>query len=398
MKKFWKKNIEEGQTDAGAEDQTTAEPEAVAETVETPTMSGQTQSTEASPATPNVIDLSLVFSKIWARRRLFAIVLPIVFVLSCIHILNVPRYYTTGCSLAPEVDNPASGGGLSSIAASFGFDLSEMQTTDAITPLLYPELMDDNRFIVELFKIQITTADEELHCDYLTYLQKHQEKSWNESMMLWIQKNITGAPKPSGKTVKSATGEDPYILNRKQDAIVNQIRHDIDISVDKKTGVISISATAQDPLVCKTLADSVTRHLQDFITYYRTSKAQKDVDYYKHLRDEALRSYETVRRQYAAMSDANTDLVLESAKSELEDMENDMQLKYNQYTTYQTQYQASIAKLREKTPAFTTLKGANVPVKPAGPKRMIFVVGMLIFAFFSISAWGIARFALVKNS
>lgn len=388
MKKFWKKNAEEAQTAPETEEQDTIEGSTDAQDTQA---KASTPEAEASQATPNVIDLSLVFSKIWARRRLFVIVLPIVFVLSCIHILNVPRYYTTGCSLAPEVDNPASGGGLSSIAASFGFDLSEMQTTDAITPLLYPELMDDNRFIVDLFKIQVTTADESLHCDYLTYLTKHQEKSWNESMMQWIHKNITGEPKPSGKTVKNATGEDPYILNRRQDAIVNQIRHDVDISVDKKTGVISISATAQDPLVCKTLADSVTRHLQDFITYYRTSKAQKDVDYYKHLRDEALRSYETVRRQYAAMSDANTDLVLESAKSELEDMENDMQLKYNQYTTYDTQLQASIAKLREKTPAFTTLKGASVPIKPAGPKRMIFVFCMCLLATVCLSFYAYFR-------
>lgn len=381
MKKFWKKDIQAEQVEATAEENA-AESTATETTQDSPA-SAETE--EATQAAPEVIDLRLVFSKIWAKRRLFAKVLPVVFILSCLHILNVPRYYTTSTSLAPEIDNPASSGGLSSIAASFGFDLSEMQTSDAITPLLYPELMDDNRFVVDLFKIKVTTADESVSCDYLTYLSKHQEKSWSEGLSQWMHKNITGEPKPSGKTVKNATGEDPYILTRKQDGIVNQIRDDIAISVDKKTGVISITATAQDPLVCKTLADSVTRHLQDFITYYRTSKAQKDVDYYKHLRDDALKSYEDVRRKYAAMSDANTDLVLESAKSELEDMENDMQLKYNQYTTYDTQLQASIAKLREKTPAFTTLKGASVPVKPAGPKRMVFVLGMCMLAFVCIS-------------
>ena len=38
------------------------------------------------------------------------------------------------------------------------------------------------------------------------------------------------------------------------------------------------------------------------------------------------------------------------------------------------------ASAQEKTPAFTTLKSAIVPVKPAGPKRMLFVAGMLILA------------------
>jgi len=68
-------------------------------------------------------------------------------------------------------------------------------------------------------------------------------------------------------------------------------------------------------------------------------------------------------------------------------MENDMQLKYNNYTAYNTQLQAAIAKLQERTPAFSILKGAAIPVKPAGPKRMIFVATMLILAFVVKAFW-----------
>ena len=39
----------------------------------------------------------------------------------------------------------------------------------------------------------------------------------------------------------------------------------------------------QDPLICKTVADSVRNRLQDFITVYRTDKARKDVRYYENL-------------------------------------------------------------------------------------------------------------------
>lgn len=369
MKQFWKKNIDQSVVDNS---DNPTEPNPVAET---------------QPSNTDYIDLRVAFREIKKRKKLFAIVLPVVFIFSCIHILNVPRYYTTSTSLAPEIDNPSASGGLSSIAASFGFDISEIQTTDAITPLLYPDLMEDNRFVVDLFKIQVGTSDDSIRCDYYAYLTKHQEHSWMDGVQKWVRDNITGQPKPQGKQVKNATGEDPYILPKKTDDVVKKIRDDIKISVDKKTGVISISATAQDPLVCKTLADSVTRRLQDFITTYRTSKAQKDVDYYMHLREEALKAYEKVRREYAVVADANQDVILESVKSELDDLENDMQLKYNQYTTYDTQYQAAVAKLREKTPAFTTLKGANVPVKPAGPKRMLFVLGMLILGCFITSLY-----------
>jgi LPS O-antigen subunit length determinant protein (WzzB/FepE family) len=46
----------------------------------------------------------------------------------------------------------------------------------------------------------------------------------------------------------------------------------------------------------------------------------------------------------------------------------------------ETQLQATKVKLQEKTPAFTTLKSATVPIRPAGPKRMLFVLGMMVLA------------------
>lgn len=326
----------------------------------------------------DVIDLGVVIRKLWKGRKLYYIVLPIVFVLSCFHILTVPRTYSTSIELAPELDQPSVGGSLSSIASSFGFDLSDLQSSDAITPLLYPDLMDDNKFVVDMFGIKIETIKDTLNTDYYTYLKKYSKHDWIEHLQGWFKKTFA-----KDKNMNAVKGEknNPYILSKLDDEIVKAIQHDVKINVDKKTGVITISATAQDPLACKIIADSVTARLQKFITKYRTSKAQLEADHYKKLMNESLRKYEKVRAQYGAYSDANTDLILESVKSKLEDMENDMQLKYNQYTTYNTQYQASMAKVLERTPAFTTLKGAEVPVKPTGPKRVLFVFAMTFLAF-----------------
>ena len=46
-----------------------------------------------------VIDLRAVFIKIWDNRRLFYKVLPIVFVLSCIFIFSIPRYYISNIKI-----------------------------------------------------------------------------------------------------------------------------------------------------------------------------------------------------------------------------------------------------------------------------------------------------------
>ena len=90
-----------------------------------------------------VIDLRIIINRIVAKKKLFYKVLPIVFVLSCAYILCIPRTYTSSLSLAPEASSaPGVGGTIGSLASSFGIDLGNMETTDAINPMLYPDLME----------------------------------------------------------------------------------------------------------------------------------------------------------------------------------------------------------------------------------------------------------------
>lgn len=325
-----------------------------------------------------VIDLRIIFKKIWTKKKIYAIVLPVALVFSCAYILCIPRTYTSSLSLAPELNNSSNlGGTIGSLASSFGIDLGSMETTDAINPMLYPDLMEDNGFVVGLFNIKVATADGSVKCSYFDYLTKHQESPF------WT-KGIGSIKKLFAKEEVKAKGGakmNPYMLSKKQDDVASAIRKGISISIDKKTAVITISTEAQDPLVCKTLADSVKERLQVFITNYRTSKARVDEQYYKTLASEAKREYERARQLYGSYADANTDVILTSMRAKQEDLENDMQLKYNAYTAMTTQYQAAKAKVQERTPAFTVVKGAAVPIKATGPKRMIFVLGMLILAF-----------------
>lgn len=330
----------------------------------------------------DVIDLREVFALLKKKKKIFFIALPIVLVISSFIIISVPRTYSTDTVLAPEENIATAGGSLSDIASSFGINMATKTSMDAIYPSLYPNLMEDNGFVSELSNIKVKTLDGSVDTTYYAYLRKHQKSPW------WTE--ATRVVKKLFKSTKKVTTNkqfDPYQLSELDDGILNKIRNDITISVDKKNDVITIATKAQDALVCKTIADSVRERLQAFVTEYRTAKARKDVEYYKKLTLDAKRDYEKIRKEYVSSADANMDVVLESYKSKTEDLENDMQIKYNTYTALANQLSAARAKLRETTPVFTLLKGAAVPVRPTGPKRMIFVLAMLVLAFICISGY-----------
>lgn len=334
----------------------------------------------------DTIDLRKVIKKILDRKILFVKTLSIAFVLACIWILPQPRYYTTSITLAPETENLSGGGSLSSLASSFGFNLGNMTSSDAIYPTLYPDLMESPNFIVDLFDTKITNEDGDIHTDYYTYLTKHQKVSIWKMPFIWLRKQISDLFPKEEKVIKGdKSGDDDdsgmLVLSNEQNDVVAMIQNKITCAVDKKTDVITISVTDQDRLVCAIMADSARVKLQNFITEYRTRKARVDLDYYTKLTREAKADYEKARRIYGSYADANVDLTLTSFKAKQEDLENDMQLKYNTYTTMSTQMQMAKAKVQERTPAFTIIQGASVPQRPAGPKRMLFVIGIMFLTF-----------------
>ena len=343
------------------------------------TMEEQNIKIEEALKKEEVIDLREVFMTLWKKKKTFMWVWIITVILAAAWIFPVPRYYYSEVKLAPEIDNSMSGGALGSIASSFGFNLGEMQTTDAIYPMLYPELFETNDFIVGLTDIQVRTEDGEICTDLFTYMRDYQQIAPYKIPLKWVKKQILslipskkfeGEPGESGKM-------NPHRLSEDQNAIIEAIRANISCDVDIKTQMITISVKDQDRLVCAILADSIRYHLQEFITNYRTSKARVDVEHYSQLAQKARTDYETALEAYGRYCDANRDVILQTAISKRDELESDVQLKYNTFTAMNTQLETAKAKLQERTPAFTLIQGASVPIKPAGPKRVVFIILML---------------------
>ena len=333
------------------------------------------------------IDLREVVGKIWGHKKTFFKVWAITFVLASAWILPIPRTYESEVMLAPESNEmQVPGGVLGSLASSFGVNLGSMGGgNDALYPTLYPDLVGSNDFMVSLFDIPVTKKDGSLTTDYYTYLTKYRKVAFYEWPLVWTVRLMKRMFPPKETGPAGGDGKvNPFYLSRDQNDVVNLLKDMITCSVDKKTDVITIHVKDQDPLICATMADSVRVRLQSFITEYRTSKARIDKEYYEKLVDEAHAAYELSLARYGKYCDTHRDVILQSMLSERDALENDMQMKYQTYQAMCTQLEASKAKVQEKTPAFTILQGASVPVKAAKPKRMIFVLGMLMLSTFGV--------------
>ena len=327
------------------------------------------------------IDIKKIVKTALQRKWLFVKVWVITFVLSCVWILPQPRYYTSEVSIAPESTDMKDAGSLASLASNFGVSLGN-GSGDAIYPQLYPDLFASTQFMVSLMDIQVQTMEGDVNTDYFTYLKDYQQKNilfepirlvvnWAKS---FFEKGEPSIPGKDGQRF------DPFHLSRSDNDVITKAADNIACTYSRTTDVVTITVTDQDPLVCALLADSIKEHLQVYITDYRTKKSRIDYEHYKKLTEDARVSYDEARIAFARYADAHQDVFLQSVKTKMDDLENEMQLRYNVYTALNTRLEAAQAKVQENTPVFTTLTNATVPVKPAGPKRMIFVAAMLFLA------------------
>ncbi len=292
---------------------------------------------------------------------------------------GTPKEYKSSVMLAPETatDNSLTSN-ISSLASMVGMNMNFGSSNDAIYPELYPDLLQSMDFIVGLFPVKVTTKDGLVTTDYFDYLLHHNAKAWYMFPARWLAsiveklRNDDTGPKGGDDKVN------PFWLTRQQYDIAHIISRNIDCTVDKKTSVISIEVTDQDPLISATIADSVRSHLQTFITEYRTLKSRNDLAYMEKLFAEAHEQYVKARQQFAAYADANQEVILQAYKAKEEDLENDMQLKYNAYTQVYEQLQLSKAKVQENTPAFTVVQSASVPIKHSNKSKLSV---MLLFIF-----------------
>lgn len=336
------------------------------------------------------IDLKEVAYKVWNERKWIAKCCVGALLLGLLIAFSIPREYTSSATIAPETSSKGSpGGNFSSLAAMAGINLSGNSGGDAIQPDLYPDIVSSTPFLVSLFNVPVIHPNGEDTLSLYEYMQNHQRIPWWRSILSLPSKLIGGMVSlvSSSNSGKGEVSPDPTKLSPEQTAVMQQIRDCIFVSVNRKTFITEISVKAQNPSVAATLADTVLRRLQTYITEYRTNKARQDFNFQQTLFERKKQEYEQAQERYALFVDANRNIIQQSYRVEQERLENEMRLAYNMYTAVAQQLQVAEAKVQEITPVYTTIQPATVPLHPTAPRKAMILIATLFLAAVGSVGW-----------
>lgn len=298
------------------------------------------------------------------------------FVLGCVVALCTPRKYMVTSKLAPELSSTATNR-LTSLASLVGMNSNILGSTDAVYPMVYPDVIKSNEFIADLFDCPVTFVrkDDSVTVSLSEYLLEHQKKS--------LAGMVLSVPGTLLKLFKSDESEkegivDPFQFTKEQWKVAKVLSKCIEATIDKKTLVVTVSVTMQDALVCGMVAREVNDNLKRYVTRYRTEKSIKDCSYYEKLHQEAQDEYYAALKIYSAYTDSHQGVSLKSYMIESERLKNEASLKYQLYNSTAQQLQAARAKVQQETPVFAEIIPPAVPFKPANSrKKMALAFGFL---------------------
>lgn len=335
------------------------------------------------------IDLMEYARKLWAARKLLFKVGGIAAIVGVIIALTTPKEYTVNVTLAPELGNSRRSSSLSSIASMLGVGgMSMGSDADALNVTLYPNVVASTPFIIDLLDTPVQTLDEEEPDTTLVEYLKTNKVNLLGTIMSLPGRAI-GAVFSLFKDAEEEVEKEinPFQLTRSEARSVGKLRSLITASVDKKTGVTSVSVTMQDPLVAALVTDTVLNKLKEYIINYRISKAEEDCKYFEKLYDESKENYHKAQQAYAEYLDANKNIVLRSVQIEGERLQNEMNLAFSIYNQMAGQLQLGRTKVQEAKPVFAIVEPASVPLLPSGTSRKMILISIVFLAVAGAAAW-----------
>ena len=329
------------------------------------------------------IDLMDLLRKVIGIRKKIYKAAGIGLVIGIIVAISIPKQYTVGVTLSPEMGG-SKGGGLSGLAASFlGSGVSMNEGTDALNASLSADIVSSTPFLLELSAMEIPISKNEVMALSI-YLDEESSPWWSyvigfPGMVIGGVKSLfTGGDEPISYD-KASQGA--IELSKKELKKIETLKKMISASVDKKTSMTSVAVTFQTPRVAAVVADSVVKKLQEHIIDYRTSKAKEDCGYLEKLFKERQQEYYAAQQKYADYLDSHDNIILQSVRAEQERLQNDMSLAYQVYSQVASQLQVARAKVQEEKPVFAVVEPAVVPLEPSGTSRKVYV---LVFIFLSV--------------
>lgn len=334
------------------------------------------------------IDIMALIKQLWEGRKTVIIWTSVFIVLGLVAALTMKRTYSVSTVMVPQL-NSSKNSSLSSLASLAGFDLGSVNTGSELSPLIYPQIVNSVPFRMELMNTPLHYSKCDTLISMFDYsLSDYAKPSAFGAFFDGLKKYTIGLPGiimsalkgkeepvvlPEGES-GSEGGTKLLVITEDEENVLKDLNANVNLSVDKKEGYVTMSVKGSEPLQTAELAIRAQQLLQDEITRFRIEKSQSELDYIQARYDEIKKETEYYQEQLARITDRS-----QSVTSTRDRIERDrIQTKYNMtssiYSELAKQLEQAKMQVKKDTPVFTVVQPVTVPNKPANSRAKTLIV------------------------
>ena len=332
-------------------------------------------------------DLMNICKRLWEKRKYILYVFGAFFVLGFAAAIFQKPVYNSSCVFVPQTGGKSkASSSLSSLASMAGISLGDMVTSEELSPLVYPKILQSVEFNKELMRVPFHYKkwDEPVSMYDLATDKKYRTFSVG-AIFGAIKKYTIGLPgvilgairgkQPDIVVPEGKGGKKPISVYTKDEyEIAKRISENISMNVEKKDGYITLSCKAGEALVAAELCRAAMDLLQKYVTDFKLSHARSTNDYIEGRYEEAKADYEAKQLALAQFTDANRGAMTATAQVKRDQLLSDYNIAYAMFTEMSKQYLQSEMKVKEDTPVLAEVEPVSVPMKKANSRaKTLFV-------------------------
>lgn len=292
-------------------------------------------------------------------------------IIGALYAFSKPDVFTVEATIMPEFQNRPTGS-LASLSAFSGLGFDNTNTTDAIRPDLYPNVLESVPFALDILNKQVYSKKLNTKTTLQEFIERTSTPSFSDkiSTFFTIKDNDNKISQSDSKNRVEAIQ-----LTKEQYGLVKAVQGSVTPMYDKKTGILTITAVEPDPMVAASVAQLSLNYLTNYITAYRTDKARKRVIFLMQQVREAKQRYQAAEYALSNYRDRNRSVYLNTAKLDEQRLQADYLLEQSVYNDLAKQLEQAKIKVQEDTPTFKALEPPAVPLRKSGPKRTLIMFG-----------------------
>lgn len=172
--------------------------------------------------------------------------------------------------------------------------------------------------------------------------------------------------------------------------IVVGIGERISVSSDKKSGIVTISATMPDPVAAADLVRATSERLTETIISFEVRKADEELRFIEEQSASSKARYDTAQRALAAFADRNRILGTATAQIERDRLSREVESAFELYQQFSREREQARIKRNQDTPVFAVLQPVTVPNQRSSPNRRAIMLVCLVAGLF-VGGFRVAR-------